>query len=143
MTELNKSTDSYKNILSSDVSIVGSLTFSNDLVIDGKIEGEVNSTGNLTVGDNASIKGEIHTKSVTVYGNIEGNVSVEERCVLKATSNIQGDITAATISIEEGSCFSGRSSVGAPQKKEEPKVVGASKLEPAVKKEKDDGTPKQ
>ena len=111
MTDSNNQ-ETYKNVLSSDVAIVGSLKFTNDLVIDGNIEGEVLSDGNLTIGDNATIKGEIKTKSVIVYGSIQGDVSVDERCVLKSTAQLEGDVTAATLSIEEGAAFSGRSSVG-------------------------------
>ena len=48
---------SNKNILSSDVEIKGSIKFSNDLIIDGKIDGEVTSDGSLTVGENAGVHG--------------------------------------------------------------------------------------
>ena len=50
-----------KNTLSKDVEIKGSIKFTNELIIDGKIEGEIISDGNLTVGENAEIKGEIKT----------------------------------------------------------------------------------
>ena len=53
-----------KNILSSDVEIKGSLKFSNDLIIDGRIEGEVTSDGSLTVGENALVIGEILFRSL-------------------------------------------------------------------------------
>lgn len=101
-----------KNILSSDVEIKGSLKFSNDLIIDGKIEGEVTSDGALTVGENALVIGEIRTKSVIVFGKVQGNITVTERCELKSNAVQEGDIVAGTMSIEEGASFSGRSSVG-------------------------------
>ncbi|MEM7147895.1 MAG: polymer-forming cytoskeletal protein [Verrucomicrobiota bacterium] len=101
-----------KNILSSDVEIRGNLKFSNDLIIDGKIEGEVNSDGNLTVGENAAIKGEIKTKSVTVFGKVEGNITVADRAELKSQAELVGDIKAGTLSIEEGATFLGSSTVG-------------------------------
>jgi cytoskeletal protein CcmA (bactofilin family) len=113
MNDTKSPTESYQNILSNDVTIVGSLKFTNDLVVDGSIEGEVVSEGNLTVGDNARIKGEIKTRSVVVYGTVEGNVTVDERCILKSSANLMGDVSAGMLSIEEGACFSGRSSVGA------------------------------
>ncbi len=116
MNDLAANTDSFKNVLSSDVTIVGSLKFTNDLVVDGQIEGEVISEGDLTVGDNAKITGEIKTKSVVVYGAIEGNVTVQERCLLKSSASLMGDVCAGVLSIEEGAAFSGRSSVGAPPK---------------------------
>ena len=117
MSEANGPKTNFTNVLSSDVSIVGSLKFTNDLVIDGNIDGEVISDGNLTVGDQAVVKGEIRTKSVVVYGSIEGNIFVEKECVLKASCRIQGDVSAGTLSIEAGAQFSGRSLVGAPPKK--------------------------
>lgn len=101
-----------KNILSSDVEIKGSLKFSNDLIIDGRIEGEVTSDGSLTVGENALVIGEIRTKSVIVFGKVQGNITVSERCELKANAIQEGDIVAGTMSIEEGASFSGKSSVG-------------------------------
>lgn len=101
-----------KNILSSDVEIKGSLKFSNDLIIDGRIEGEVTSDGSLTVGENALIQGEIKTKSVTIFGKVKGNITVAERCELKSNAVLEGDIAAGTLSIEEGATFMGQSSVG-------------------------------
>lgn len=106
-------TNSPKNILSSDVEIKGSLKFSNDLVIDGRIEGEVTSDGSLTVGENARIKGEIKTKSCIVFGKVEGNITVTDRCELKQSAELAGDVRAKTLSIEEGAAFMGKSIVGA------------------------------
>ena len=103
---------SNKNILSSDVEIKGSLKFSNDLIIDGKIEGEVSSDGSLTVGENALMNGEIKTKSVVIFGKVVGNITVTDRCELKAAAILEGDITAGTLSIEEGATFMGKSAVG-------------------------------
>src|SRR5205085_11273666 len=57
-----------KDILSSDVEIKGSIKFQKELLIDGKVEGEINSEGVLTIGENADIRGEIKTKSITVFG---------------------------------------------------------------------------
>lgn len=102
-----------KNILSSDVSIVGNLKFSHDLIIDGQIEGEVVSDGNLTVGENAHVRGEIKTKSVTVFGQVDGNITVSDRCELKSNARLCGDIAAGTLAIEEGATFMGASRVGA------------------------------
>ena len=102
-----------KNILSSDVEIKGSLKFSNDLIIDGKIEGEVTSDGSLTIGENAYVSGEVKTKSVVIFGKVNGNITVTDRCELKANAVLEGDIVAGTLAIEEGATFMGRSSVGA------------------------------
>lgn len=103
-----------RNVLSSDVEIKGTVKFTNDLVVDGKIEGEISSEGNLTVGENARIKAEIKTATVVVYGKVHGNLSATERVELKASAEVVGDIKTKTLSIEAGAIFVGKSTVGTP-----------------------------
>lgn len=103
-----------RNILSNDVSINGSVRFANDLLVDGKIEGEISSEGALTVAENAVIKAEIKTKTVVVYGKVHGNVIASERVEIKSGAEMVGDVKAATLSIEPGAIFVGKSEVGTP-----------------------------
>jgi cytoskeletal protein CcmA (bactofilin family) len=100
-----------KDVLSSDVEIKGSIKFQKELLIDGKVEGEINSDGVLTIGENADIRGEIKTKSITVFGKVHGNITVAERCELKSKCTLQGDLKAARLVIEEGATFIGKSEV--------------------------------
>ena len=65
----------------------------------------------LTIGENADIRGEIKTKSITVYGKVQGNITVAERCELKSKSVLQGDLKAVRLIIEEGATFIGKSEV--------------------------------
>src|SRR2546421_12979023 len=97
-----------KDILSSDVEIKGSIKFQKELLIDGKVEGDINSDGILTVGENAEIRGEIKTKSITVYGKVHGNITVATRCELKSKCVCEGALKAARIVIEEGASFMGK-----------------------------------
>lgn len=101
-------------MLSSDVEIKGSVKFTNDLVIDGKIEGNISSDGNLTIGENARIKAEISTATIIVYGKVHGNLTASDRIELKASAEVVGDIKAKTLSIEAGAIFVGKSTVGTP-----------------------------
>jgi cytoskeletal protein CcmA (bactofilin family) len=103
-----------RNVLSTDVEIKGIVKFTNDLVVDGKIEGEIHSDGNLTVGENARIKAEIKTATVVVYGKVHGNLTATDRVELKASAEVVGDIKAKTLSIEAGAIFVGKSTVGTP-----------------------------
>ncbi len=111
----NAPSPSGRNVLSSDVEIKGSIKFSNDLVVDGKIDGEIISNGgSLTVGENARISASIKTRSVVIYGKVYGNIEVSHNVELKANCELVGDIKAASLSIEPGSIFVGKSTVGKP-----------------------------
>ena len=103
-----------RNVLSSDVEIKGTVKFTNDLVVDGRIEGEIQSEGNLTVGENARLKAEIKTGTVVVYGKVHGNIIASDKVELKASAEVVGDIKAKTLSIEPGAIFVGKSAVGTP-----------------------------
>ena len=100
-----------KDILSSDVEIKGSIKFQKELLIDGRVEGEIHSEGVLTIGENADIRGEIKTKSITVFGKVQGNITVTERCELKSKCTLQGDSRPPRLVIEEGATFIGKSEV--------------------------------
>ena len=106
-------------MLSSGVSIKGSVKFSSELTIDGEVEGEITSGGRLTVGKNARIQGEIRTRSVIVYGTIEGNVTAEERCELHSGCTLRGDIEAPRLVVDEDATFLGSAKIATTGKKTE------------------------
>lgn len=109
---------STRNVLNSDVTVVGTLRFTDDLLVDGSVEGEITSDGVLTVGANATIQaGEknkvaVRTKSAIIHGRVTGDVVVTDRVELAATAELVGDITAARIAIQEGATFVGHCAVG-------------------------------
>jgi cytoskeletal protein CcmA (bactofilin family) len=100
------------NVLSSGIEITGSVRFANDMIIDGKIQGEISSDkGRVTIGENAIIKGDISAGEVKVYGKIEGKIT-SQRCELKDKSKINGDIKSKVFAMEEGAQLSGRTEIG-------------------------------
>lgn len=101
-----------RNVLSSDVEICGTLSFADNLTFDGKLEGEIYTEGCLTLGENAIVKGQIHAGVAVIYGQVEGNITVQHRCELKASSAVIGDISGLAMSMDEGATFVGQSSVG-------------------------------
>ena len=103
-----------RNVLSSDVEIKGTVKFEHDLIVDGKIEGDIQSTGNLTVGENARLKAEIKTGTIVVYGKVHGNMTAADRVELKSSAEVIGDIKAKVLTIEAGAIFVGKSTVGTP-----------------------------
>ena len=109
---------STRNVLNSDVSVVGVLRFTDDLLVDGSVEGEITSDGVLTVGVNAAIQaGEknkvaVRTRSAIIHGRVTGDVVVSDRVELTSTAELVGDVTASKISIQEGAVFIGHCMVG-------------------------------
>ncbi len=100
------------NVLASGIEITGSIKFSNDMIIDGKIDGEITSEkGKVTIGENAQIKGDIKAGEVKLYGNVEGTIQ-SERCELKSSSKIVGDIKTKMFSVEEGATLKGSTEIG-------------------------------
>jgi cytoskeletal protein CcmA (bactofilin family) len=99
-------------VLSRGVSIKGSVKFLNELLIDGEVEGTIDSTGALTIGEHARIRGEIRTKSVMVRGAAEGNIFVTERCELQAGCTLRGDIEAPRLVVSENATFLGSAKIG-------------------------------
>src|SRR2546425_7329505 len=99
-------------LLSQGVLIKGSVKFLNELLNDGEIEGTIDSTGTLTLGEHARIRGEIRTKSVKVRGTVEGNIFVTERCELQAGCTLRGDIEAPRLKVDENVTFCGNAKVG-------------------------------
>jgi cytoskeletal protein CcmA (bactofilin family) len=99
-------------LLSRGVSIKGSVKFLNELLIDGKVKGRIDSTGTLTIGEHAHIRGEIRTKSVKVQGTVEGNIFATERCELQAGCTLRGDIETPRLVVDENVTFLGNAKVG-------------------------------
>lgn len=99
-------------VLSRGVSINGLVKFLNELRIDGEVEGTIDSTGTLTLGEHALIRGEIRTKSVKVRGTVEGNIFVTERCELQAGCTLRGDIEAPRLMVDENATFVGSAKIG-------------------------------
>lgn len=100
------------NVLASGIEIIGSIRFSNDMIIDGRIEGEIISDkGRVTIGENAKIKGDITAGEVKLFGLVEGKIT-SERCELKSKSRLVGDVKTKNFSVEEGAQLLGRTEIG-------------------------------
>ena len=99
------------SVLSNGVSIKGTVKCSNALLIDGELEGTINSTGTLTIGTHARVRGEIRTKSAKVQGTVEGNIFVTERCELQGNCTLRGDIEAPRLVVNEDVTFLGNAKI--------------------------------
>ena len=85
------------------VFVKGELSGSEDLYVDGQVEGSIALKANsLTVGPNGQVKASVEAKGVIVLGKLEGNIQASERVELRKSAIVTGDITTQRISIEEG-----------------------------------------
>ncbi len=91
------------------VSIKGELSGSEDIYVDGEVDGSIQLSGNsLTIGPNGRVHANVSAKSVTVGGSLEGNIQATERTELRKTAVVNGDVQTQRIAIEEGAYFKGK-----------------------------------
>ena len=88
--------------------IKGELSCSEDLYIDGQVEGTIDPKGNrLTIGPNGRVKANVTACTVVVQGKLEGNIQASDRVDLKQSAVVMADIATQHISIDEGVYFKG------------------------------------
>jgi cytoskeletal protein CcmA (bactofilin family) len=96
-------------VIGKSVTIHGELSASEDLYLDGEIQGTVSLPGNrLTIGPNATVRAAVQVRDVIVFGRIEGNIQASGRVELRQSANMLGDITASRLAIEENAVLKGR-----------------------------------
>jgi cytoskeletal protein CcmA (bactofilin family) len=107
------------------VLIRGELSGSEDLYLDGEVEGNIALLEhNLTIGPNGRIRANITAKDVIVHGKVDGNIQGFERVELKKSAVLSGDISTQRIVIEDGAFFKG--AIDIRKEKPEPKREMAS-----------------
>lgn len=103
---------SQPTIIARGVTLEGNFQGQGDVSVEGHVKGSLITTGSLTVGPEAVIEAEVKAAEASVAGTIQGNVTVTNRCEVRATAKIIGDVTAQVIAIEAGASLQGRLTVG-------------------------------
>ena len=94
--------------LGSSLHVKGEITGSEDLLIDGSVEGLIQlDERKLTVGATAKVTADIIAREVVVYGTVKGNLRAKDRIEIKKDGSVNGDLTTARIMIEDGAYFKG------------------------------------
>ena len=93
------------SIISADLVVNGTLTSTGDIQVDGKVEGNVNSSG-LVIGDKAFIQGDVMAEDVTVRGRVKGAIRAR-KVLLASTCHVEGDILHEAFAVETGAFFEG------------------------------------
>lgn len=96
------------SVLGHTVKMQGQLTASEDLLIDGKFEGNIALQNHcLTVGKDGDVKAEVRARQVVIHGSIAGNITAKEKIEIRRTGHAVGDLLAGTVAIDEGAYFKG------------------------------------
>jgi cytoskeletal protein CcmA (bactofilin family) len=114
------------------VIVKGELSGSEDLYLDGEVEGSIELRGHsLTIGPNGRVRANVHAKDVVIHGKVDGNVRGNDRVELKKSAVLNGDIFTQRITIEDGAFFKGaidiqRAEKSEPKRESAPAAAAAS-----------------
>ncbi len=108
------------NLIGNGTEIIGNIQLTSDIRVDGKITGNIQSTGRVLVGNSGEIEGNVYCKAADVAGKIKGNVTASENITLKSNACIIGDLATIKLSVELGAQFTGMCKVSPEELPTEP-----------------------
>ena len=108
-------------VIGPSMMIKGEIRAREELLVDGEVEGRLESQSLLTVGPTGKVRGNIKAREVAIFGSVRGNVEVAEKIAIREQGSLIGDIKSAGISIDDGAYFKGSIDIVRP----EPKVTKA------------------
>lgn len=99
-----------EKILDVDASMQGTIAFKDpvNLRINGSFEGKLDTRGNLTIGENAKVRAEIHGDRIVVAGKVKGDVTATQSLSVIAPGAVEGNITTPRLSVTEGAIVEGQ-----------------------------------
>jgi cytoskeletal protein CcmA (bactofilin family) len=103
-----------------NVTIEGTVTGSEPIIVEGTVRGNINLAADLLVGTKARIEATVHARNVTIEGKLTGDVSADDRVELVASATVDGNIKAPKIVVAEGAKFRGSVDMGSRVPKDEP-----------------------
>ncbi|MDA1093682.1 MAG: polymer-forming cytoskeletal protein [Acidobacteria bacterium] len=114
------------------VVIKGELNGSEDLTIEGQVEGKIELRDHmLTIGPHGRIRAEVFAKTVIILGEVIGNIRATERVSIQDAGRVEGDISAPKVAISEGSRFRGSVDMSPAKQPEAPRTGQAPRIEAA------------
>ena len=101
---INSNTSS---ILGPELEIHGDVKVSGSLLLYGKVFGNITSDGSVRTAEGSQVKGSIIANEATIGGVVDGDIEVKNKLILGESSDLTGNLKAATLTIEEGAKFEG------------------------------------
>lgn len=99
-------------IISHGVKVEGKLTCVGSIRIDGTIQGDVISQGNVTVGELGEIIGQVSGQIIIIGGKVSGTIKAKAKLTLESKASLKGDIFTKILAVEAGARFDGKSNMG-------------------------------
>jgi cytoskeletal protein CcmA (bactofilin family) len=109
------------------VSIKGEIHTQEELLVDGEVEGLMESQSLVTVGPKGRVRANIKARDVIIYGDVKGNIEVSQKLAIRDQGSLIGDVISAGISIDDGAYFKGNIDITRP----EPKAATAKGAPPS------------
>lgn len=110
-------------VIGPSIRIQGDLMGEEDLVIEGRVEGKVElKQQSVTVGQSGRVKADVFARTITVEGEVKGNLVADEQITVRRTGQVQGNLTAPRVSLEDGAKFKGSIDM---EPKGEPRLAAA------------------
>ncbi|MEW6243809.1 MAG: polymer-forming cytoskeletal protein [Bacillota bacterium] len=100
-----------ETIVGKDAELRGTIISSSGVRIDGKVNGEIESSGDLVIGQGATVEASVKARHVTVAGTLRGNVTAEGKLEITQTGKLFGDVKVGALVVIEGATFQGTSSM--------------------------------
>jgi cytoskeletal protein CcmA (bactofilin family) len=98
--------------IGTNLTIDGTISGSEQVLIEGTVRGKINLSGELRIGTKGRVEATVHAKNVTVEGKLTGDVSADDRVELVASATVDGNIKAPKIVVAEGARFRGSVDMG-------------------------------
>ncbi len=99
-------------VIGKGIHVKGEITGSAPIEVWGSIEGKAGTEGLFWVREGGEVGGEIAATNIVVEGKVQGTISAKEKAELRSNCKVEGDLTAKTVAIAEGSFFEGRVHMG-------------------------------
>ena len=125
------------------IRIKGEVTGTEDLFVDGQVEGKLNLTANssLTIGPNGNVKADLMAREIIVRGKVEGRIIARDKLEVWSTGQINGEVQTDRLAIEDGALLRGKVEAGKqPAKASETKAAAAASGSSASSKDSNPGT---
>jgi len=102
-------------VIGASMKIKGEIQTREELVVDGEVEGMLESMSSITIGANGKVKANIRAREVAIFGSVKGNIEVTEKIAIREKGSLIGDIKTAGISIDDGAYFKGSIDIVRPE----------------------------